>query len=109
MPEATTHGVLPWTPADRQRRVLVLRYQVRLPSNPPVRSCAKPLADGLTCAHVVFQPHELGQPSSFGGFSEEVMSRLAPETLELLAYAPLTTRKAIASQAVVRLSSGPRL
>ena len=55
------------------------------------------------------QIHELGQPSSFGGFSEEVMSRLAPETLELLAYAPLTTRKAIASQAVVRLSHGPRL
>ena len=74
-----------------------------------MRSCATPLADGLTCAHVVFQPHELGQPSSFGGFSEEVISRLAPETLELLAYAPLTTRKAIASQAVVRLSSGPRL
>ena len=49
MPEATTHGVLPWTPADRQRRVLVLRYQVRLPDDSPLRSCAKLLADGFTC------------------------------------------------------------
>ena len=108
MPEATTHGVLPWTPADRQRRVLVLRYQVCLPSDPP-RDLAPSQSDRLLTDASVFQPHELGQPSSFGGFSEEVMSRLAPETLELLAYAPLTTRKAIASQAVVRLSSGPRL
>jgi len=27
MHEATTHGVMPWTPLDRRRRVLVLRYQ----------------------------------------------------------------------------------
>ncbi len=27
MPECVTHGVLPWKPADRQRRVLTLRYR----------------------------------------------------------------------------------
>ena len=27
MPECLTHGVLPWKPADRQRRMLVLRYR----------------------------------------------------------------------------------
>ena len=27
MPEAMTHGILPWTPADRIRRILVLRYR----------------------------------------------------------------------------------
>ena len=27
MPECVTHGVLPWKPVDRQRRVLTLRYR----------------------------------------------------------------------------------
>ena len=27
MPECLTHGVLPWKPTDRQRRMLVLRYR----------------------------------------------------------------------------------
>ena len=27
MPECLTHGVLPWTPRDRRRRVLTLRYR----------------------------------------------------------------------------------
>ena len=27
MPEAMTHGILPWTPEDRIRRILVLRYR----------------------------------------------------------------------------------
>jgi hypothetical protein len=26
IPEAVTHGALPWLPRDRQRRLLVLRY-----------------------------------------------------------------------------------
>ena len=27
MPECMTHGVLPWKPTDRRRRMLVLRYR----------------------------------------------------------------------------------
>ena len=27
MPECMTHGVLPWTPKDRQRRIMMLRYR----------------------------------------------------------------------------------
>ena len=26
MPELLTHGILPWTPKDRMRRILILRY-----------------------------------------------------------------------------------
>ena len=27
MPECMTHGVLPWTAKDRQRRIMMLRYR----------------------------------------------------------------------------------
>ena len=39
MPEALTHGVSPWLPADRARRTLMLRYQLQtMPphNNPPI-------------------------------------------------------------------------
>ena len=38
-------------------------------------------------------------------FDEAITSRLAPETLELIAGAPAGTKKAIAQQAVVTLSA----
>ena len=74
MTEATTHGVLPWV-GSGQRRVLALRYT----------------------------PHGMHGTSSRNGLSPEVQARLAPETLELLEWKG-EGRKAIAEQAVVRLS-----
>ena len=84
MTEATTHTATPWTPTDRARRSLALRYQ---PHDFP--------------AHKWF-----GEPGTENEFLPEVITRrLAPETLELIqwrdTHEPL---KAIAKQTVVEFS-----
>ena len=84
MTEATTHAATPWTPVDRQRRSLALRF--------------KP--------HDVPTVNWFGEPGSKHEFLPDVITRrLAPKMLELTEFRgthePL---KAIASQAVVQLS-----
>ena len=84
MTEATTHAATPWQPTDRVRRSLALR----------------------------FQPHDFPAHDWFGerGTKNEflpnvITRRLAPESLELIEWRDThEPRKAIASQAVVRLS-----
>ena len=58
--ELTTHGVLIWKPKDRDRRFLLLRYKTQY-----------------------FQD-EQGERYVYG---QELLGRLSPETLELMAYA----------------------
>ena len=41
MPEALTHGVLPWKAADRQRRVLTLRYRPHHRQEGPIPAAVK--------------------------------------------------------------------
>lgn len=84
MTEATTHAATPWTPTDRPRRSLALRFQ---PHDFP--------------AHNWF-----GEPGTKDEFLPEVITRrLAPETLELIEWRDThAPRKAIATQAVVELS-----
>ena len=67
MPEALTHGVMPWLPEDRPRRTLMLRYQQQtMPphNNPPI--------------------------------GPDVVKRLAPETRELIAQASIAHTKEVA-------------
>ena len=69
MPEALTHGVMPWLPDDRPRRTLMLRYQQQtMPphNNPPI--------------------------------GPDVVERLAPETRELIAQASIAHTKEVAKQ-----------
>ena len=84
MTEATTHAATPWTPTDRVRRSLALRYQ---PHD--------------FAAHSWF-----GEPDTKYEFLPEVITRrLAPESLELIQWRDTHEQlKAIASQAVVQLS-----
>ena len=50
IPECLTHGVLPWKPVDRQRRVLTLRYRPhhRQPGRPIPEEVKERLAPGNT-------------------------------------------------------------
>jgi hypothetical protein len=94
MTEATTHAAVPWTRTDRQRRTLALRYQ---PHDIP--------------AHGWFgEPIETegGEDSRRGwnGGLEKIAHRLAPESLELIQWAPSCHQKAIASKRIVVLSGG---
>lgn len=69
MPEALTHGVMPWMPADRARRTLMLRYQQQtMPphKNPPI--------------------------------GPDIIARLAPETCELIAQASIAHTKEVVKQ-----------
>ena len=78
MPEALTHGVMPWAPTDRARRTLMLRYQLQtMPphNNPPI--------------------------------GPAVVARLAPETRELIAQASVAHIKDVAKRRVVTLSGAP--
>jgi hypothetical protein len=69
MPEALTHGVMPWIPKDRARRTLMLRYQQQtMPphNNPPI--------------------------------GPDVVARLAPETRELIGQASIAHTKEVAKR-----------
>jgi hypothetical protein len=90
MTEATTHAAVPWARADRQRRTLALRYQPH--DIPPHNWFGEP------------NEEQGGAPNGWAGGVELISSRLAPESLELIQWAPSTHRKAIASTRVVSLS-----
>ena len=62
--ERLIHGVLNWIPEDRDRRFLIMRYNL-----------------------------QYNVRSSFEPFSEEIRARLSPETLELAAMAHYGTIK----------------
>jgi ectoine hydroxylase-related dioxygenase (phytanoyl-CoA dioxygenase family) len=69
MPEALTHGVMPWLPQDRARRTLMLRYQQQtMPPhmNPPI--------------------------------GPDIIARLAPETRELIAQGSIAHTKEVAKK-----------
>ena len=74
IPEAMTHGVLPWMPKDRTRTALILRMHTQHSSGGPI------------------------------GLPDHIAARLSPETRELVAPGSYTQTKRIATQAVVRLS-----
>ena len=74
IPEAMTHGVLPWMPKDRTRTALILRMHTQHSSGGPI------------------------------GLPDDIAARLSPETRELVAPGSYTQTKRIATQAVVRLS-----
>ncbi len=75
--ELTTHGVLIWKPKDRDRRFLLLRYKTQY-----------------------FQD-EQGERYVYG---QELLGRLSPETLELMAYASYQHTKEIVKHDVIHLS-----
>ena len=95
-------GPAQWLPTDRRRRVLAFRYQRHDEplhgwfGEPPKEPGKLPSGWGGA--------GQKPQPTPSGSF-EEVVPLLAPETLELIAYAPGEGEtKAIASQRVVTLS-----
>ena len=106
MPEATVHGVLRWRAPTRQRRVLVLRFQVRS------RTLGCPTALILSGARRWQPQHAVGE---FHGTSElppALHRRLSPLTHELMAPAPADAEKAIVSRppaSARALAAAPRL
>ncbi len=64
MPEALTHGALPWQPADRERWVVVLRYTLK---NGPRNARRSDVAE-----------------NSYEAYPERWNETLLPETLELV-------------------------
>jgi hypothetical protein len=62
MPEALPHGVLPWKAADRQRRVLMLRYRPHHRQEGPIPAAVKVRLAPETCewlktAHYTHKKH----------------------------------------------------
>ena len=78
LPEATTHGVLPWrAPPGRRRRIFSMRFHIQHGELRPYRE-----QKGVVCA---------------ADFPAWMHKRLAPETLELLLGADISHTKAIAT------------
>jgi len=67
--ERLIHGVLNWKPEDRDRRFLIMRYNI-----------------------------QYNVPGSFEPFSEEIRARLSPETLEMATAAHYETIKEIVKE-----------
>jgi|TARA_B100001105_G_C22381824_1_gene440037 hypothetical protein len=74
--ELTTHGVLIWKPKDRDRRFLLLRYKTQY-----------------------FQD-EQGERYVYG---QELLDKLSPDTLELMAYASHQHTKEVVKRDVIYL------
>lgn len=77
--EATVHGILPWQPAERLRRFLVLRYGVQYSGTQPLLK-----------------------------LPPRVAAQLSDQTRELMAYAHITHTKSLAMEYRID-SAGPRL
>ena len=64
MPEALTHGALPWKPRDRERWVVVLRYTIK---SGPRNARRSNVSD-----------------NTYEAYPEKWNETLSPETLELV-------------------------
>ena len=79
------HGALRWQPKDRERRFLTCRCVCLLTISIPR---ALPSSGGVRATRRYNVQHNLtGNPDS-APFSDAILSRLSPETIELASYAP---------------------